>query len=45
MRPPRKIKLRYAWRGTNPGKALQWWLDQLQSEATRTSLLSNHYVG
>ena len=45
MRPPRKIRLRYAWNNTNPGKALQWWLDQLLSATTRESLLTNHYVG
>ncbi len=45
MRPPRKIRLRYAWNNTAPGKALQWWLDQLLSAATRESLLNNHYVG
>ena len=44
MRPPRKIKLRYAWCNTTPGKALQWWLDQLQSATTRESLLNNHDV-
>ncbi len=45
MRPARKIRLRYAWHNATPGKALQWWLDQLQSPTTRDSLLNNHYVG
>ncbi len=42
-RPPRQIAVSYAWRtgtGTRqPGRALQWWLDQLQSTTTRAALL------
>ena len=40
-RPPRQIPVSYAWRtGTRqPGRALQWWLDQLQSTTTRAALL------
>ena len=40
-RPPRNITLSYAWRtsGRTQGRALQWWLAQLQSPATRASLL------
>ena len=26
-----------------PGRALQWWLGQLQSQATRQALLENHH--
>ncbi|WP_077034491.1 LysR substrate-binding domain-containing protein [Pelomonas sp. KK5] len=34
----------YAWRNTGqpPGRALAWWLQQLQSPATRRSLLEQH---
>jgi len=40
-RPPRNITLSYAWRtsGRTQGRALQWWLAQLQSPATRAALL------
>ena len=40
-RPPRNITLSYAWRTSSrtPGRALQWWLSQLQSPATRAALL------
>lgn len=41
-RPSRVIHLNYAWRaeasGTH-GRALQWWLQQLKSPATRAALL------
>ena len=36
----------YAWRNsrkTPPGKALQWWLDQLQRKTTQTALLQPQY--
>jgi len=36
----------YAWRNsrkTTPGKALQWWLAQLQSETTQRALLQPQY--
>jgi DNA-binding transcriptional LysR family regulator len=36
----------YAWRNSRkaaPGKALQWWLEQLQSETTRRALLQPQY--
>ena len=36
----------YAWRNSRkaaPGKALQWWLDQLQSETTQRALLQPQY--
>ena len=45
MRPERRVRMRYAWNNSNPGKALQWWLDQLLSSTTRNALLNNHHVG
>jgi hypothetical protein len=36
----------YQWGGSGssvPGRALQWWLGQLQSQATRQALLENHH--
>ncbi len=45
-RPERQLRLHYAWGGpgfTTPGRALQWWLQQLQSPATRKALLENHH--
>ncbi len=36
----------YAWRNSrkaSPGKALQWWLDQLKSETTQRALLQPQY--
>ncbi|PKO44799.1 MAG: LysR family transcriptional regulator [Betaproteobacteria bacterium HGW-Betaproteobacteria-3] len=42
-RPGRVIPLSYAWRGSaarSGGKALQWWLQQLERPATRAALLS-----
>lgn len=41
-RPPRLVRASYAWRntaGTKPGRALQWWLRQLESAKTRNALL------
>ena len=41
-RSPRLIRASYAWRnpaGTKPGRALQWWLEQLENAATRNALL------
>ena len=35
----------YAWRNAGnlgPGRALQWWLAQLESAATRSALLERH---
>ncbi|MES2185256.1 MAG: LysR family transcriptional regulator [Pseudomonadota bacterium] len=43
--PQRLVRMGYAWRGgpgMAPGRALQWWLQQLESPATRTALLENH---
>ena len=45
-RPERSVRLHYAWGGpgfTVPGRALQWWLNQLKSPATRRALLENHH--
>lgn len=45
-RPERSVRAHYAWGGpgfTTPGRALQWWLNQLQSPATRRALLENHH--
>ena len=41
-RPQRVVRLSYAWRhhtGDKPGRALQWWLEQLEKPATRMALL------
>lgn len=42
-RPTRKIRMRYAWKspsnGGEMGRALQWWLTQLESLTTRQALL------
>ena len=43
--PPRSVRVNYAWRTANTtsqGRALQWWLTQLQSPTTRTALLERH---
>jgi DNA-binding transcriptional LysR family regulator len=40
--PRRTIRLSYAWRNAGnlgPGRALQWWLAQLESATTRAALL------
>jgi DNA-binding transcriptional LysR family regulator len=45
-RPTRSMRMHYAWNGTDQGRtgrALQWWLGQLQSATTRTALLENHH--
>ncbi len=45
-RPPRNVRMCYQWGGSGssvPGRALQWWLGQLQSQATRQALLENHH--
>lgn len=44
-RGQRQISVHYAWRGgksNTSGRALQWWLQQLESPATRAALLENH---
>ena len=41
-RPQRLARMHYAWRGASrsrQGRALQWWLKQLESPATRLALL------
>ncbi len=43
--PARVISVNYAWRQGNPatqGRALQWWLNALQSPTTRAALLERH---
>jgi len=45
QRPTRSIRMSYAWRSAGnlgPGRALQWWLAQLESPATRSALLQGH---
>jgi DNA-binding transcriptional LysR family regulator len=45
QRPDRALPLRYAWRevgSAGPGRALQWWLGQLESPTTRKALLERH---
>ena len=42
QRATRNIRMSYAWRSVGnlgPGRALQWWLAQLESAATRSALL------
>jgi len=44
-RPQRQATIGYAWRDgktASPGRALQWWLKQLESAATRAALLERH---
>jgi DNA-binding transcriptional LysR family regulator len=44
-RATRVVRLHCAWRNTAPapvGRALQWWLEQLDSAATRNALLHQH---
>ena len=46
-RPTRVSKMSYAWRqdiGTRPGRALQWWLAQLEKPASRTALLERPHA-
>jgi molybdate transport repressor ModE-like protein len=48
QRPPRVVRPSYAWRETGPlgpGRGLQWWLQQLESAATRKALLERHVSG
>jgi molybdate transport repressor ModE-like protein len=45
QRATRVVRPSYAWRETGslgPGRGLQWWLHQLESEATRHALLDRH---
>lgn len=44
-RSTRHVRMRYAWKKPNSGglgKALQWWLSQLESPVTQQALLQNH---
>jgi DNA-binding transcriptional LysR family regulator len=41
----RQASIHYAWRGAKAsaqGRALQWWLKQLESASTRAALLEQH---
>ena len=43
--PARSVRVNYAWRTghtATQGRALQWWLAQLESPTTRTALLERH---
>ena len=46
-RSARTGRMHYAWRSPSmgPGRALQWWLGQLESGATRQALLHRHDGG
>jgi DNA-binding transcriptional LysR family regulator len=44
-RPNRVVRVSYAWRGATArgqGKALQWWLKQLEPPETKVALLEQH---
>ena len=43
-RSTRTMAMHYAWRtpALGPGRALQWWLGQLEGPATREALLQRH---
>jgi DNA-binding transcriptional LysR family regulator len=43
-RASRMARMHYAWRTPKlgPGRALQWWLGQLESRTTRDALLNRH---
>jgi DNA-binding transcriptional LysR family regulator len=44
QRSSRLVRLTYAWRSSDSaGRALQWWLGQLESPATRRALLEQHF--
>lgn len=45
--PIRPFRVSYAWRAGDGsrGRALQWWLDQLERPATRCALLENDRAG
>lgn len=45
VRAERVVRVAYAWRRNNipeQGRALKWWLSQLESQATRAALLHQH---
>jgi hypothetical protein len=44
-RAQQQVQSFYVWRQSNKaqqGRALQWWLDRLQSPVTRAALLGKH---
>ena len=44
-RPQRIVRVNYAWRSltkADHGRALTWWLAQLESPTTRAALLERH---
>jgi DNA-binding transcriptional LysR family regulator len=44
-RPQRIVRVNYAWRSVTKsghGRALAWWLSQLESATTRAALLERH---
>jgi molybdate transport repressor ModE-like protein len=45
-RSARTARMHYAWRSPRlgPGRALQWWLGQLESRITRDALLTGHHA-
>lgn len=46
QRPNRIARASYAWREASArGRALRWWLQQMDSPATRQALLERHAVG
>ena len=47
-RGKRVVRVHYAWRGASrarQGRALQWWLKQLESATTRAALLAQYQRG
>ncbi|GGH56679.1 LysR family transcriptional regulator [Comamonas phosphati] len=45
-RAKRTLRVHYAWSGSpqhTPGRALQWWIEQLESPATHKALMENHH--
>lgn len=46
-RAAQQVQATYAWRKSGKagqGRALQWWLDQLQAPVTRSALLGEHHL-
>lgn len=47
QRPNRLMRVAYAWRqprnSAETGRALRWWLEQLQHPTTRAALLNRHH--
>jgi DNA-binding transcriptional LysR family regulator len=45
QRGARVVRISAAWRtSSQPGRALQWWLAQLERPATRAALIERHRV-